>query len=89
MEPGHRYLGLTRSPRVMPTDATSSPVVFAGFLVRVRKGTVAHYWTGADTACSMASTGGLNVKLYTVLRETSLPVCQMCLATTLAKSVSA
>ncbi len=40
---------------------------------------VAHIWTGADTACRMFSTGGMNRANYA--RSTDgrgLPVCLMC-----------
>lgn len=72
----------------MSSETIFSPQVFMGYLVRIRKATVAHYWMGTDTACSMASTGGLDVGRYTILKDTSLPVCQMCLSTAIAESVA-
>ena len=39
----------------------------------------AHIWNGADTACRMASTGGLKMDRYTVSDMTEgREVCQMC-----------
>lgn len=43
------------------------------------KKTVAHIWTGADTACTMFSTGGLRGKKRLVMPDTSnKPICLMC-----------
>lgn len=43
------------------------------------KKTVAHIWTGADTACTMFSTGGLRGKKRLVMPDTAnKPICLMC-----------
>ncbi len=40
---------------------------------------VAHIWTGADTACRMFSTGGMNRADYARSADRrGLPVCLMC-----------
>ena len=49
---------------------------------------VAHLWTGEDTVCRMASTGGLNRRRYLIAanpihispsaKKTDLPICCMC-----------
>ena len=63
-----------------------------GYLIKrgtkAGKKRVAHIWTGEDTACRMASTGGLNLSKYLVAanplhishraEKTELPICQMC-----------
>jgi hypothetical protein len=66
---------------------TMKPVALLGYLVRLRKPQVAHLWTGNDTACSMVSTGGLNAAKYTVLQQTTLPLCSMCSNSSLARAV--
>lgn len=38
----------------------------------------AHIWTGADTKCRMASTGGLNLRKFDWAAETPLPLCGCC-----------
>lgn len=39
----------------------------------------AHYWTGNDTACRMASTGGLNLSQYTVSDTCGgRKICELC-----------
>lgn len=39
----------------------------------------AHIWTGSDTLCRMASTGGLSLKSYRPLEELDgQQVCQLC-----------
>jgi hypothetical protein len=39
----------------------------------------AHIWIGSDTACRMASTGGLNIRRYTIAdTRGSRDVCFMC-----------
>lgn len=44
-----------------------------------RKKTVAHIWTGNDTACTMFSTGGLRDKKRQVFPDAgNKPVCLMC-----------
>lgn len=48
------------------------------YLVKKKKAKVAHLWTGADTICRMASTGGLNKGHSTVVERTNLPICSMC-----------
>lgn len=55
------------------------------FLVRKKKAKTSHIWEGDDTACRMASTGGLDRSRYRVV-DTSLglPMCFMC--KTVAKS---
>lgn len=49
------------------------------YLVRKSGNGPAHYWNGQDTACRMASTGGLTPRKY-VVRDSSngRPICQMC-----------
>lgn len=51
------------------------------FIVRVRGNSVpAHIWIGADTACRMASTGGLKLERYRFLAAAGeRKICQMCL----------
>ena len=39
------------------------------YLIRRKRGRVAHLWDDPDTRCRMVSTGGLNVKRYTVLNS--------------------
>lgn len=40
---------------------------------------VAHLWLGSDTACKMASTGGLSLKKYMICNDYfGLSICQMC-----------
>ena len=40
---------------------------------------VAHIWTGYDSACRMYSTGGLTKKKQIICSDTKgKPVCQMC-----------
>ena len=49
------------------------------YLVRKRLTGKAHYWLGLDTACKMASSGGLNVKRYKVSGDTGgRRICHMC-----------
>lgn len=48
------------------------------YLVRRRKAKVAHAWVGEDTACTMASTGGLDEGRYERVLKTHLPLCHMC-----------
>ena len=49
------------------------------YLIRRRKSRTAHVWTGKDTACRMASTGGLDMKNYEVTTSTGgLKICPMC-----------
>lgn len=38
----------------------------------------AHLWTGLDTVCRMASTGGLNKNRYLVVENHAGPICHMC-----------
>lgn len=57
----------------METDIT--------YLVRKKKSTVAHIWTGRDTACRMYSTGGLVKRKYELSASSrNLPTCAMCAA---------
>lgn len=48
----------------------------------IKKGTrkrPAHYWTGDDTFCRMASTGGLNKDRYDVIpAPDGRSICAMC-----------
>lgn len=50
------------------------------YLIRKRgKKHPAHLWTGKDTFCRMASTKGLNVRLYRVHdTDEGRPICSMC-----------
>ncbi len=50
------------------------------YLIRARGGKkAAHIWDGQDTACHMATTGGLNPLKYEVFDSTcGFPICQMC-----------
>ena len=50
------------------------------FLIRSRgKRPVAHLWTGDDTACRMASTGGLKLERYFFCEFIDdFPICEMC-----------
>lgn len=49
------------------------------YLIKLRKKSkVAHLWTGNDTVCKMASTGGLNTDDFQVIDETNLRICKMC-----------
>lgn len=48
------------------------------FLVRKKKASTAHIWTGFDTVCRMYSTGGMSKKRYEVVAQSKLPVCTMC-----------
>ena len=49
------------------------------YLKRRGKGRVVHVWEGTDTACRMASTGGLNLNKYVVTdRMDGLVFCTMC-----------
>lgn len=49
------------------------------YLKRRKKPRVAHVWTGTDTACRMASTGGLAMRKYEVSgRMDGLRFCEMC-----------
>ena len=46
---------------------------------RLTAKSVAHIWTGSDTACRMYSTGGLNPKKYKLSKESyDLKICTMC-----------
>lgn len=57
----------------------AQPLIVTHFLIRRPKANVAHIWTGADTFCRMASTGGLNKKRYIVHDTTlGLPLCSLC-----------
>lgn len=48
---------------------------------RAATGRTAHVWLGEDTACRMASTGGLNLKKYVKGNcPGSRTICKMCLA---------
>jgi hypothetical protein len=48
-------------------------------LIRKHKPRVAHIWLGSDTACRMASTGGLNRRKYEIVSAAPrLPICTMC-----------
>lgn len=71
-----------------PVMTSAKPVELQGYLVRLRRPKVAHLSTGADTACRMASTGGLDVSKYAVLAHAPVPVCSMCATTSLALGVS-
>ena len=54
---------------------------FDAYLVRRRKPTVAHLWNGTDTACRMASTGGLNPDSYYVADDPQgRRICDLCSA---------
>lgn len=55
------------------------------YLIRDRgKIRAAHYWTGNDTYCKMASTGGLNKKGYSIFEDDKgLKICSMCKAISL------
>lgn len=49
------------------------------YLVRALKGRVAHVWTGSDTLCRQASTGGLEITHYMVTGSVGArAVCHMC-----------
>lgn len=49
------------------------------YLMRRSGGGKAHHWTGSDTACRMASTGGLAMREYVVAdHPEGRPICQMC-----------
>lgn len=56
------------------------PAAATQYIVRRRKPKVAHIWTGEDTRCRMASTGGLDPANYSVVSDPGLPVCAMCAA---------
>jgi hypothetical protein len=60
------------------------PVELKGYLVRLRSPKVAHLWTGEDTACKMASTGGLEPSKYALVAKAPVPLCSMCASTGLA-----
>lgn len=53
----------------------------SGFLVSRKKNRRAHIWTGADTICRMASTGGLPLKKYLIVQtiDPDHLVCEICL----------
>ncbi len=49
------------------------------YLVRKRKAKAAHLWTGFDSMCRMASTGGLKMEKYDLRDDAGeLPICHMC-----------
>lgn len=49
------------------------------YLVGKNQKSVAHVWKGEDTACRMASTGGLKMSLYLVSEESGgRRICSMC-----------
>lgn len=50
------------------------------YLIRLRgKKNKAHYWVDGDTACSMASTGGLKMDRYDVFDSPmDREICHMC-----------
>lgn len=49
------------------------------FYNQAKKKTVAHIWTGDDTACTMFSTGGLKGKSRNIYPDNgNKPVCVMC-----------
>lgn len=48
------------------------------YLIRKNKARTAHLWDGVDTACRMASTGGLNKNKYRVVGHSDLQICTMC-----------
>jgi hypothetical protein len=49
------------------------------FIFKVGKKTAAHAWTGNDTLCRMASTGGLNPQRYKVESDFGdRKICHMC-----------
>jgi hypothetical protein len=50
------------------------------YLIRKRgKSRRAHIWNGTDTACRMASTGGLKVEDFAVVESVGdMPICRMC-----------
>lgn len=55
------------------------------YLVRKSGSGRAHHWTGTDTVCRMASTGGLSMKRYLVVDATGTrPICQMCASVSVA-----
>lgn len=49
-------------------------------LSKKRKLRPAHHWTGQDTICRLASTGGLNTDNYRLIDKLSPghPICKMC-----------
>jgi len=55
------------------------PQLTGKFLIRKKGNVVAHHWTGTDTYCRMASTGGLNKKKYEVhTTDKGRKICTMC-----------
>ncbi len=50
------------------------------YLIAKKKKGKAHYWTGTDTVCRLASTGGLDASRYFVseAKHESRAVCHMC-----------
>ncbi len=52
---------------------------YSHFLVPKKRRKAAHYWNGIDTACRMASTGGLKRSGYLVASDPGgHPICAMC-----------
>jgi len=49
-----------------------------GYIAMRESAKRAHVWTGTDTVCRMASTGGLNLRKFDWMAETSLPLCGCC-----------
>ena len=59
-----------------PSD-TASP--YGKYLVSKKQKSVAHIWTGADTACRMYSTGGMSKSKKSVSdNPNGKPICTMC-----------
>jgi hypothetical protein len=51
------------------------------YLIRKKKATVYHLFTGKDTVCTMYSTGGLHSENYQILTDLpNLPLCVQCRA---------
>lgn len=67
-----------------PTATTEGREASPNQLYLIRKsaapGRPAHIWTGNDTQCHMASTGGLSMRKYTVVDQLGdRPICQNCI----------
>jgi hypothetical protein len=61
---------------VKPSDTAS---LHGRYLVSKKKKSVAHIWTGNDTACRMYSTGGMSKFKKSVSDNThGKPICTMC-----------
>jgi hypothetical protein len=61
---------------VKPSDQASP---HGRYLVSKKQKSVAHIWTGTDTACRMYSTGGMSKSNKSVFdNPNGKPICMMC-----------